>query len=309
MRNLLLFLIIMFTASPSAAMTYENKPLEAQIEALFVPGRDPLDVKIAIDQLSGGTAGNTKIEVDHMTKALRGMTADAQTEREKLDSLKRFLYVAGWWNGGKAFVYDHADPKAQNPVNRLLGHYVETRLGNCVTMPVLFMILGKRIGLNMTLAQAPLHILVKYTDETSAIWNLEPTSGGGFTRDEWYRRTLPMSDEAISNGIYLRPLSDDESVAFMAVNIVEHFLKSGRPEDAIVTADILLRHNPRDAHLLAKRGSAFYLILKRDVIERYPHQSDLTPEIKAYGDELYAQNQAAFAAAESLGWRQSDGQQ
>lgn len=309
MRILSLLVFILFSGTPSTAKTFENKPLEAQIEALFALGRDPLDVKIAIDQLSGGTAGNTKAEVEHMAQALIDMTASAQTGREKLEVLKRFIYVAGTWNGGRAFAYDHTDPLGKNPANRLLSHYIETRQGNCVTMPVLFMILGKRIGLHMTLAQAQLHVLVKYTDDTGAVWNLEPTSGGGFTRDVWYRRTLPMSDEAIANGIYLRPLSDDESVALMATNIVEHFLKTGRPEDAIVVADILLRHNPRDAHLLAKRGSGFHLILKRDVIERYPHQSDLTPEIKAYGDELYAQNQAAFAAAESLGCRQSDGQQ
>lgn len=309
MRLLLFITMLLLTMPPSIAAIFENKQLEAQIEALFAQGRDPLDIKIAIDQMAGGAAGNTKAEVEHMAQSLLTMTAAAQTGHEKLDALKRFIYVSGPWNGGQAFAYDHADPLGKNPANRLLSHYIEMRQGNCVTMPVLFVILGKRIGLNMTLAAAPLHVLVKYTDDTGAVWNLEPTSGGGFTRDEWYRKALPMSDEAVANGIYLRALSDDESVALMATNIVEHFLKSGRPEDAIVTADVLLRHNPRDAFLMAKRGSGFYLILKRDVIERYPHQSDLTPEIKAYGDEIYAQNQAAFAAAEALGWRQSDGQQ
>jgi len=33
----------------------------------------------------------------------------------------------------------------------------------------------------------------------------------------------------------------------------------------------------------------------------------MTPEIRAYADDLYRQNIAAFADAEALGWRDPDG--
>jgi regulator of sirC expression with transglutaminase-like and TPR domain len=301
------FIISLFfmlcSALSCAALSFENKQLEAQLEVLFAPGRDMLDVKLVIDAMAGGTAGNTKFEIDQMVATLKATAAGAQTSNEKLKILRRFIYEPGKWNGGRAFVYDHADPLAKNPVNRILSHYVETRLGNCVTMPVLFMILGRRIGLNLTLSTAPLHVLVKYTDDDGAVWNLEPTSGGGFMRDFRYSDTMTLPDEAVANGIYLRTLSDAENVGVIAGVLVEHYLATNKPEDAIITADIILLHNPLDAHIMVKRASAFYLLLKRDVIARYPHQSDLTPEIKAYGDEL-----SGFAAAEALGWRETDGQ-
>jgi len=65
----------------------------------------------------------------------------------------------------------------------LLQRYLTTRRGNCITMPILFLALGQRLGLTMTLAEAPLHVFVKYTDDDGAVWNLEATSGGGVTRD------------------------------------------------------------------------------------------------------------------------------
>ena len=33
----------------------------------------------------------------------------------------------------------------------------------------------------------------------------------------------------------------------------------------------------------------------------------MTPEVKAYADMLYAENLAAFAQAEALGWTERDG--
>ena len=39
------------------------------------------------------------------------------------------------------------------------------------------------------------------------IFNLETTSGAHVTRDEWYRSNLPMTDAALRNGLYMRPLS------------------------------------------------------------------------------------------------------
>ena len=97
----------------------------------------------------------------------------------------------------------------------MLQRYLTTRRGNCITMPILFLALGQRLGLTMTLAEAPLHVFVKYTDDGGVVWNLEPTSGGGFTRDAWYRKKLPMSDKAVANGVYLRPLAHEEATALI----------------------------------------------------------------------------------------------
>ena len=43
-----------------------------------------------------------------------------------------------------------------------MSHYLATRKGNCVSMPVLFVILGQKLGLPITLAIAPNHVFAKY---------------------------------------------------------------------------------------------------------------------------------------------------
>jgi regulator of sirC expression with transglutaminase-like and TPR domain len=307
MRIVFSILLLLMSTLPCAALTFENKQLEAQVETLFAPSRDLLDVKLAVDAMAGGTATDTKSEIDQLAAKLVAMAAGAETSHEKVKILRRFIYEPGEWNGDRAFAYDLSDPLGTKPANRHLAQYLETRRGNCVTMPMLMAILGQRIGLKMTLAVAPFHVLVKYTDDDGAVWNLEATSGGGFTRDAWYRKELPMGDEALAKGTYLRPLDATQNTALIASFLVEHLMTTGRFEDAIVAADIILKHDPSFAYVQVKRGSAYYLLLKRDVIDRYQRQSDMSPEVIAHANELHTQNLAAFAAAESLGWRETDG--
>jgi regulator of sirC expression with transglutaminase-like and TPR domain len=307
--------ILVFTFLVSAAQAAEDRALfsdptlEAKLESLFTPGRDLAGIKFTVDQMADPAAdiGMASAELDHLTIALREMTAGTQSSAEKLAALKRLIYEAGPWNDNRPFAYDMSDPLGQKPANRYLHNYLSSRRGNCITMPILFTVLGQRIGLNLTLAEAPLHLLVKYTDDGGAVWNLEPTSGGGFARDAKYRKDLPMTDEAVDAGTYLRALSSEETAAIVASHVAEQYLRDGRYEQAVVTASALLRHSPRSVHLMLLRGSAYGKILHRDIISKYKRENEMTPEIKAYADMLYSENLSAFAEAQALGWTERDG--
>jgi regulator of sirC expression with transglutaminase-like and TPR domain len=302
----LLLLSISAAVSPVSA---DDTTLAENIELLFAPERDLADVKLAVDAIANpatDVAAERKA-IDDLTSALQQMAAGSRTSLEKLTMLRRFVYESGQWNNYRPFAYDMADPLGKNPANRQMAKYVSSRLGNCVTMPQLFMILGQRIGLDMTLSLAPLHSFVKFTDDEGRQWNLEATSGAGFTRDLWYRKNLPMTDKAVSSGIYLRPLSREETVAAVASTLVGEFLNNGHPEDAIAVSQVILRHFPNFAMVKVQMGSAYSLILNRDIISRYQRLSDMPPEIRAYADGLYQQNLSAFAQAEALGWTERDG--
>lgn len=247
-------------------------------------------------------------EIRRLETGLDRMANGASGSMAKLAALKRFVYEAGAWNSGKPFQYDLTDPTGQKPENRLLTDYLADRRGNCVSMPILFMVLGQHMGLKMTLAEAPLHFFVKFTDDGGREWNLEATSGAGFVRDSHYRKNLPMSDAAVASGIYLRGLTREQAIAMMAVLLVEHFMRTGRFEDAIATSDVLLRHAPKSAYLLLKRGTAYGGLLRRDIVSKYRSMDEMPPDVKAYADRLYQANLADFAAAEALGWRERDRQ-
>ncbi|ADV14938.1 hypothetical protein Mesci_5931 [Mesorhizobium ciceri biovar biserrulae WSM1271] len=258
----------------------------------------------SIDEVAG------LVVIDSMAATVNKMlntlpSEAASTSVEKMKALRTFLYEGGWWNNGRPFEYDLSDSYGQKPSSQSLPNYLATRKGNCVSMPALFLILGKRLGLDVTLSIAPLHIFIKFNDDaTGKTWNLETTSGAGFTRDAWYRQKLEMTDEAIANGVYLKALSQREALSILATPILDTLIATGRYEDAVAVADVLIEAYPANAYTLVKKGTAYYRLLDANIIQKYPKQGDIPADRIAYANGLYKANREAFARAEALGWRE-----
>ena len=212
------------------------------------------------------------------------------------------IYESGEWNGGRPFSYDHADPLGQNIRNKLVSAYLATRRGNCVSMPILVLLVGERMGLNLALSTAPLHIFLRYTDESGREINLEATSGALPARTLWYRQNLPMSDRAIESGLYMRTLSRREAIAHMANMVVDFLMGEGRYQEAIEVAQVILRHAPRDGYTLAKLGSAYGELLRAEHLEGFAAPDRIPADLRPRFTWLARGNRLAFEAAEALGW-------
>ncbi|MER8887688.1 transglutaminase family protein [Mesorhizobium sp. M0816] len=291
-------------SNPAAfARTLINSPDE---QADFARAKLAVDkfVDPSINEVAA--LGETDAMVVTVNKMLSSLPPEAaSTSMERMKALRTFLYEGGWWNNGRPFEYDLSDPYGQKPGSQSLSNYLATRKGNCVSMPTLFLILGKRLGLNVTLSTAPLHVFVKYTDdETGLTWNLETTSGAGFTRDAWYQQKVPMTNEAIANGVYLKTLSQREALSIIATPILDDLLATGRYDDAIAVADVLIEAYPANAYTLVKKGTAYYRLLDTNIVQKYPKQTDIPADRIVYANDLYRANREAFAKAEALGWRE-----
>lgn len=263
------------------------------VDAYVDPSIDPAGVRAAIARLS------------HAAESMATASGGKASDMERLQAVRTVLHTAGAWNDGRPFAYDPDDPYGQKPGAQSLGRYLSTRKGNCVSMPVLFLAVGERLGLDLTLSTAPLHVLVRFTDRADGrTFNVEATSGGGFARDAHYRRLLPMTDAAIRNGVYLRSLSRREAMALIATPVLDHLLATGRFEEAIAVADVLIAANPADVYAMAKKGTASYRLLERDFIRRYPREADIPAAEMPRALALSRANREAFARAEALGWRE-----
>src|SRR3546814_13706555 len=96
-------------------------------------------------------------------------------------------------------------------------------------MPVLHIIVAEKLGLNVHLSTAPLHMFVRYTNpQNQRDLSIEPTSGGQPTRDVWYRENLPMSAMAVEQGLYLRPPTKRESIPHIATTVMASLMSKGR---------------------------------------------------------------------------------
>jgi regulator of sirC expression with transglutaminase-like and TPR domain len=265
---------------------------------------DLLQAKLDLDRIVDPSIAHANVgpAITKLITAARNFAGPHASVGAQFDAVRKVLYEPGPWNDNRPFSYDQSDPLGDKVQHKLLSEYLKTRLGNCVTMPTLFMIVGRGVGLHLTLTDAPLHMLVRYTHAGLPTLNVEATSGGGFTRDEWYRQKLPMSDRAIQSGLYLRTHTDRETIALMATTVLDYLLTVGRNEDAIEVADAILAADPKEGYTMVKKGSAIAAILKAEYYDKYPTPSVIPASLRPRYLELAAANKKAFDDAEALGW-------
>ena len=241
-------------------------------------------------------------EVDRLAIAASRIAADG-TDVDKLKAVRQVIYDEGAWNGSRPFTYDHADPLGVDLNNKLLATYLDTRKGNCVSMPILHLIVAERLGLNVSLSTAPLHVFVRYTNPTNGrSLAIEATSGGNPTREIWYHERMGVTEQQVESGIYLGVLTKRETIAVMASTVTEWLMSQGRYQEVIEVADVLLKYYPKDIHAVLSRGSAYGELMRTEFVERFPTPAAIPPSLRPRYQMLATQNATAFQQAEAWGW-------
>ncbi len=283
------------------------------IRAVFETPDNALDLataKLTFDKLVDPSidVDRTLRQIDQMVQVVKTMAGPNPTTIQKLTAVRRFIYVDGDWNGHRPFQYDMTDPLGKKIIDKLLPTYIETRRGNCVSMPILFIILANRLGVHVTASTAPFHVFAKFIDDaTGKTYNLETTSGAFPARDAWVRQNFPMSDLAIKNGIYLKTLTKKETVAVMAEIVLEHDMAEGRWQEVIDAADVILKYYPHFVNAMLDHGTAAAMLMDTEIKRKYPTLNDVPADLLPRYILLDDQNHADFAKAEALGWRETDG--
>lgn len=296
-----------FAAFQTPAQTQlSNSPAEMVREVLSQPDNQ-LDygrAKLAFDRIIDPSldAEAAVAEVERLADRARALAGPNATDLAKLAALRRVIYESGAWNGNRSFSYDHADPFGRNVRNKLLSTYLRTRRGNCVSMPILFLLVGERMGLTLSLSTAPLHVFVRYTDPAGREMNLETTSGGHPSRTVFYRQQMPMSDRSIESGLYMRTLTRREAVALMATTVMEFLMSERRFQEAIEVGEIILENGTRDAATMVQVGTAYANLMNTEFVQPYPIPATIPPPLRNRYMMLAQRNQQLFQAAEALGW-------
>ncbi|MGZ8363998.1 MAG: transglutaminase family protein, partial [Caulobacteraceae bacterium] len=212
------------------------------------------------------------------------------------------IYKPGPWNGNRPFSYDHQAPRDGSDIEtKMLANYLKTRLGNCVSMPALFLILADKIGLKVTLSTAPNHLFVRYIAPDGQVTNLETTSGGNPARDAWLRTVRPMSDRSVYTGAYLSTLTRREAIANLATTVVEDLMRQGRYEEVIQACDIILKNDARNIFCYYDNAVA-YSRLQQVFVDKY-QTYDAVPDELLPGYEMLVENErTAKEKAVDLGW-------
>lgn len=245
--------------------------------------------------------------VNAMAGAIQGSLPALAGPAQRLSALRDFLYRPGFWNAFQPIRYDMAHALDNDPRYGFLDKLLRTRQGNCISMPLLFVAVGHRLALPLTLAQAPQHAFSIYTDAaTGKDVPLENTVAAQPISTASLQRAMPMTDQALAHGIYMTKLSHKGCLAMLAMPLLQMALLDKRDRLAIQLADVVLRHVPRSADAMVAKGSAFAIRMKRDFEQMYPNPASMPVNVRAAYKKAHRQNLHWFEQAEALGWRDPD---
>ena len=285
-------------------------PALRTIQALLATPEAELDLakaKLAIDHLIDPqiNISRTLMQLDAMAAQVKTQLPPGANRRAKLVTLMSYLYQADPASGQPPFSYDLDDPFGKNIKNKLLTTYLSTRKGNCVSMPVLFVILAQKIGLDATLSTAPEHVLAKFPDDDGQMVNVENTSVGTKS-DSSYARDMDITQKALSNGIYLRRLNKRESVVVMTGTLMEFYGQQREQKRRMAVADLALRADPKYVEAMLQKGSAYFRLMEEQYLDKYPSLAQVPPEQHQAVEMLDRNGALWFNKAEGLGWRRPD---
>jgi len=270
---------------------------------------DMATTKVLIDTLVDPSIDikSTLAELESLSDDVQKMYSPSASDFEKYQALRKYLYEPGEWNNNNPFHYDLNDPLGTNVESKLISTYLKTRKGNCVSMPILFLIIGEKIGLDLTLSTAPLHIFIRFKDkDTDKVYNIETTSGGHPARTEWIVKNFPLTKESVANGVYLKSLSRKEVVSVMLSVVIDFYMETQQYNQASGAGQLSIKHYPTYAYAMVKIGSAYYR--ERKAFSDKKGRRLNTHRDQDHYESLSRMNHYWFNRAESLGWVPSDNQ-
>lgn len=253
-------------------------------------------LQIAEDAYPGLDVDGYVGEIDRFGKRLRARIPIQALPEERVVALNEFLYDDLGFSGNTENYYD--------PRNSYLNEVLDRRTGIPITLSVLYMEMGRRIGLEFQGISFPGHFLVRLRLRGGTLV-LDPFSGGApQSEDELRERLKRVIPRGATGGVpvselpleqFLEPASNRQILARVLRNLKGVYREADKPERLLEVLNRMIIVAPESAGELRDRGMVYQRLecwrpaLKdlTDYLEREPDASDID-EVRAKMVELSA---------------------
>ena len=243
---------------------------------------------IAGDAYPGLDVNHYLGEIERMAARLRGRLRQMSDAEEKVIALNQFLFEDLGFSGN---VKDYYDPR-----NSYLNEVIDRRCGIPISLSILYMEIGRKIGLPLTGVSFPGHFLVRFSLRGSTLV-LDPFAGGAPLSESDLRSLLKRviagsgraglrsaADAAAELPLdqFLEPAGHRQVLARLLRNLKGIYREKDEPQRLLQIINRTLAVTPddhaelRDRGLVYHRLEAFRAALQdlRDYLERDPEAAD-----------------------------------
>ena len=168
----------------------------------------------------------------------------------QLNTLSEYLFDELKFAGNHTNYYD--------PRNSFLNDVIERRLGIPITLSLLYIEVGKRLGVPLLGIGMPGHFVVRHRDDPDIF--VDPFHGGILLSEEECAERLKQSTQGALpwDREYLEPVSSRAFIARMLRNLKVVYLQRRSYERVLATIDRVIALLPQDAVEFRDRGVVNY---------------------------------------------------
>lgn len=110
----------------------------------------------------------------------------------------------------------------ENWKNQFVSKALETKKGQCHSLPLLYLILAKEFKIDAWLSFSPEHSFIKFPDPNGKLLNFE-TTNGFLTSNSFIMGSGFIHSEAILSKSYLDTLSDKQTIAYCLLDLAQGY--------------------------------------------------------------------------------------
>jgi regulator of sirC expression with transglutaminase-like and TPR domain len=252
---------------------------------------------IAVDAYPGLDVDGYLGEIERFAARLRGRLPAGGGAEDRVVELNRFLFDDLGFSGNAGHYYD--------PRNSYLNEVLDRRTGIPITLSVLYLEIGRRIGLDLQGVSFPGHFLVRLRLR-GAILVLDPFSGGvALSEADLRERLQRVIPEGAAGGVpidalpldqFLEPAGKRQILARLLRNLKGIYRETDKPQRLLQVLNRMLVVAPdahgdlRDRGLLYQRLECYRAALKdlQDYTALEPEAPDID-DVRAKLVDLSAQ--------------------
>jgi len=219
-------------------------------------------------------------EIERLAARLRGRLAEADDAEERIAALNEFLFAELGYTGNAKHYYD--------PRNSYLNEVLDRRTGIPLTLSVLYMEIGRRVGLSLEGISFPGHFLVRIRLR-GALIVLDPFAGGEPQSEADLRARLrrvipqgatgPVPLEELPLEQFLEPAGKRQILARLLRNLKGIYRESDKPERLLDVLNRMLVVAPEAHGELRERGLLYQrLECHRAALKDLADYSALAPD-------------------------------
>jgi hypothetical protein len=185
------------------------------------------------------------------------------------DTTKVYLKAKEKTIVSKPMLYDYEDFAGKEDITKVfVSKLLRTGTGQCMSLPMLYYLYAKAFGAETYIAFAPQHSYITFKDKIGNWQNIELT-GRMFISTDFHWQSGFITAEQVKSGIYLKPLTEKETIAYLLTTLALTYVKTiGTDDHVLQMATTAKQYSPKNltAHMIY---AGYYKDTWQNILRQY----------------------------------------